>query len=266
MMKTVARPFSLILFFLAAVAVGHSQTPFTTDNADVTDKGKFHFEFINEFDQLQPTSFPAKYQNGTRMTLAYGVAKNVEVSITGQFLDIVGASHPRAIGGISDTTIAAKYNFRMEKENSMLPAFTISAFVQIPTGNSRRGLGSGVTDIGINAVAQKTISKKSIVRVNAGTLFSGNTLTGAIGFTVVRGQIFTGAASYVRTISERLQLGGEIAGALPSNFNLNQGQLQTQFGGNYQVAKKTTFDFGLIAGRFAASPRFGIQLGFSHDF
>ena len=30
--------------------------------------------------------------------------------------------------------------------------------------------------------------------------------------------------------------------------------------------EKTTFDFGILAGRFAASPRFGGQIGFSFDF
>ena len=260
----------LLVGILCLIVLGSAnliaQTPFVTDNADVTEKGKFHFEFMNEFDRLQTTSFPLRYQNGTRATIAYGIAKSVEISVTGQFLYLIGENHPRSVGGIGDTTVAGKYNFRSEKANSWLPAFTISAFVQVPSGNARRGLGSGVTDLGINAIAQKTIHKKHVFRLNAGTLFSGNTLTGAIGFVVVRGLVFTGGASYVRTISEKLQLGGEVAGALTSNFHLSQGQLQTQFGGNYRLAKQTTFDFGLIAGRFAASPRFGLQLGLSHDF
>jgi hypothetical protein len=255
-----------MLLLIAGAFAAHAQTPFFTDDADVTDKGKFNIEFMNEFDRLQPDAFPAKYQNGTRVTLSYGLIRDVEVSITGQFLNVIGEGRPRSIGGIGDTSIAVKYNFYKEKERSMLPAFTISAYVQVPTGSSRRGFGSGVTDIGIYGVAQKSINKKSTVRVNAGTLFSGNTLNGAEGFRVVHGQVFTGAASYVRTINERLQLGAELAGALPGNFALSKGQLQAQFGGNYQIAKKTTFNFGIIAGHFAASPRFGLQLGFSHDF
>jgi hypothetical protein len=138
--------------------------------------------------------------------------------------------------------------------------------VQIPVGSVSRGFGSGVFDYGANAIAQKTLRENNVFRVNAGLIFSGNTSTGALGIADSRGQVFTGGASYVRKINDRLQLGAEITGAVANNFQLSKGQLQTQFGGNYQIDKKTTFDFGIIAGRFAASPRLGFQLGFARDF
>ena len=267
MNKTIYYRFALVLLALFfCILPIYTQTPFNTDNADVTSKGKFHFEFINEFDRLQPTAVPDTHQNGTRATVAYGLAKNVEISVTGQYLGLVSVPHPRLIGGIGDTTLGIKYNFYRERETSVLPALTISAFVQIPTGNVPRGLGTGVTDLGLNGIAQKTFRKKNVVRLNVGILFSGNTLTGAIGIAVVRGRVFTGGVSYVRNISEKLQLGGEITGAVAGNFQLSKGQLQTQFGGNYQISKNNTFDFGLILGRFAASPRIGFLIGFSHDF
>jgi len=37
-------------------------------------------------------------------------------------------------------------------------------------------------------------------------------------------------------------------------------------GGNYALSKKMTFDFGIVGGRYAASPRVGVQLGISVDF
>ena len=242
------------------------QQPFNTDDADVTEKGNVHLEVINEFDGLPRSSSPVKYQNGTRMTLAYGLAKSVEISVTGQFLTVISEGRPRVVGGIGDTTFAVKYNIREERDGSGLPAFSVSGFIQLPTGNADRGLSSGVVDYGINGIAQKTFKKKNIFRVNAGVLFSGNTLTGAIGSAVVRGKVFTGGTSYVREISNRLSLGAEITGALTSNFQLSKGQLQTQMGGNYQIAPSTTLDFGFIIGRFPASPRVGFQIGFSHDF
>ena len=248
------------------VLIVPAQQPFVTDNADVTEKGKFHFEIANEFDRLQTPSLPVKYQSGAHATLAYGLVNNVEVSVTGQYLGLVSGGHPRVSDGISDTTFSVKYNFYKERETSFLPALTISAYVQFPTGNAPRGLGSGITDFGINGIAQKTFRKQNVFRLNGGILFSGNTLTGAIGFTTVRGQVFTGGVSYVRRVSDTLQLGGEITGAVAANFQLSKGQLQSQFGGNYQFRKNTTFDFGFIIGRFSASPRYGLQLGFSHDF
>jgi hypothetical protein len=254
-------------FFFTANSIS-AQQPFLTDNTDVTDKGKFHFEVGNEIDRLQSVLFPDKYQNGFHATLAYGLMKNVEVSITGTHVVLVSntGAERRLVGGIGDTTIAVKYNFIHEHEGSRLPAFTISPFVQFPTGNAARALGSGKTDYGFNAVAQKTYHKKNVVRVNAGYLFAGNTVTGVLGISAVRGHVFSGGVSYVRNISEKLQLGSEIVGAVTNQFQLSRGQLQTQFGGNYNLTKKMSLDFGIIAGKFAASPRFGGQLGVSIDF
>jgi len=250
----------------AVASSGRSQQPFVTDDADVTEKGKLHFEFINEFDRLPRSSLPVKYQNETRSTLEYGLMKNVEVGITGHFLTLVSENSPRLVSGIGDTELSVKYNFRRERSDSSLPALTITGFIQFPTGNASRSLGSGVTDYGVRGVAQKTFKKKNIFRVNGGYLFAGNTLIGVLGISQVRGHVFTGSASYVRKINDRLQLGGELSGAVTDRFDLSEGQLQTQIGGNYQINKKTTLDFGVIAGRFAASPRFGFQLGFSRDF
>jgi len=42
--------------------------------------------------------------------------------------------------------------------------------------------------------------------------------------------------------------------------------LQTLIGGNYAVSKKMTFDFGVVAGKYAASPRAGVQFGISIDW
>ena len=258
--------FVLVLFLCFCSPHAYTQTPFNTDNTDVTEKDKFHLEITNEYDRLQPTSSPDTFQNGTRLTVAYGLIKNVEISLTGQYLGLGSSQHPRLIGGVGDTTLGVKYNFYKENRDSILPGLTISSYVQFPTGSVRRGLGTGIRDVGINGIAQKSFSKNNIFRVNGGILFSGNTLTGVIGIAKVRGKVFTGGFSYVRTISEKLQLGGEITGAVAGSFQLSKGQLQTQLGGNYQVGKNTTLDFGLIAGRFAASPRIGLVLGFSHDF
>ena len=259
----------VLVFSVAALCIAYpaaAQQPFVTDNADVTDKGKFHFQFANEFDRFQLSSLPNTHQDVTSITLAYGVAKNLELSVVGQFLGLSSTSDPRLVRGLGDTTFSVKYNFRQEAKGSRLPAFSASAFVQLPTGNARNGLGSGVTDYGLNAIAQKSLGEKNTLRVNAGYLFAGNTLVGNIGISSVRGHIFTGGASFVRKVNDKWQLGAELTGAVTNKLQLSKGQLQTQFGGNYQLNKKTTLDFGFILGRFAASPRYGLLFGFSRDF
>jgi hypothetical protein len=42
--------------------------------------------------------------------------------------------------------------------------------------------------------------------------------------------------------------------------------LQEQIGGNYEVGKGLTVDFGAIGGQAIGSPHYGFQLGFSKDF
>ena len=76
----------------------------------------------------------------------------------------------------------------------------------------------------------------------------------------------TAGGSLVRQFSPKLQLGIELTGAITKEFQLGKGQLQTLFGGNYQFKNNASFDFGLIGGKYAASPRFGVQLGLSIDF
>ena len=70
----------------------------------------------------------------------------------------------------------------------------------------------------------------------------------------------------VRDFNAKWKLGVELTGALTSNFDLGRGQLQTQVGGNYQMTKKMSLDFGLIGGFYASSPRVGPQIGISYDF
>jgi len=70
----------------------------------------------------------------------------------------------------------------------------------------------------------------------------------------------------VKQFTRKLDLGFEVTGALTKNFQLGKGQLQTLIGGNYSVNRKMTFDFGVVAGKYAASPRAGVQLGVSIDW
>jgi hypothetical protein len=56
-----------------------------------------------------------------------------------------------------------------------------------------------------------------------------------------------------------------MTGALARNQGLGKGQLQTLFGGNYQLRNNLSLDFGVVGGKYAASPRAGIQLGISID-
>jgi hypothetical protein len=262
--------FFLATFVLASSLLGNTvkaQQPFVTDNTDTTPKHHFHFEFSNQFDLLQRSAFPNLKQNTADFELDYGVFDNLEIGIESPLLTIMNARgtvplHPTGNG---DTNVSLKYNFLKEREHSRRPALAIAFNLELPTGDTKRQLGSGLADFYTNGIMQKSLTKKTTLRMNGGILFSGNTTTGVIGIKT-RGTVFTGGGSLVKQFTPKLDLGVELTGALTKSLQLGKGQLQTLVGGNYQFKKNASFDFGLIGGKYAASPRVGVQLGISVDW
>ena len=255
---------ALLLLFAGSV---YAQQPFITDDTDTTPKGKFHFEFSNEFDWLQSSSFPNLRQNTADFELDYGLFEHVEIGIATPLLTIFNApgSVPKTVTGIGDTNISLKYNFLRERENSRRPALAIGLNLEVPTGDPDRQLGSGLADFYLNGIMQKSVTKKTKLRLNGGILFSGNETTGAVGIKA-RGTVFTGGGSLVKQFTPRLQLGMELTGAMARDLQLGQGQMRTTLGGNYQLQEKVSFDFGIVGGKYEASPRVGVQVGLSVDF
>jgi hypothetical protein len=258
--------FTLSFLFLIA-STARAQQPFVTDDADVTPRGKFHFEFSNQLDWLQRSSLPNVRQNTASFELGYGLFENIELAVEVPLITIfnTAGTTPKRVSGVGDTNIALKYNFLKEREGSRLPAMALGANFEVPTGDTKRQLGSGLADFYINGILQKSVSRKTKLRLNGGILFSGNETTGALGIKS-RGSVLTGGGSLVKQFTPKLQLGLELTGATASNLDLGKGQLQTLVGGNYQFKNNMSFDFGLVAGKYVASPRAGIQLGVSIDF
>jgi hypothetical protein len=256
----------LVLTFLLC-SPASAQQPFYTDDADVTPKRHFHFEVSNELDWLQRASFPSLRQNTLDFELDYGLAERLEIGVEVPVLSLINARNtfPGSATGIGDTNISAKYNFLVEREKSRLPAMTITVNLELPTGSVKRQLGSGLADFYMNGVLQKSLTKETKLRLNGGILFSGNETTGALGIKA-RGTVFTAGASLVKQFNSKLQLGIEIDGATSRNLLVSKGQLQGQIGGNYFFRKNASFDFGVVTGKYAASPRVGVQVGMSIDF
>ena len=262
----ISRKLLLAFWFVVVVSTATAQQPFVTDDADTTPKGHFHFEFSNEFDWLQRESFPNVKQNTADFELDYGLFDGVEIGVESPLLTIFNAAgtNPRSVSGLGDTNLSLKYNFLKERENSRAPALAIAFNRELPTGDTKRQLGSGLADFYMNGILQKSLTRKTKLRLNGGILFSGNETTGVVGIRT-RGTVFTGGASIVKQFSPKLQLGIELTGAKARNQGLGKGQLQTLVGGNYKLRNNLSFDFGVVGGKDAASPRAGIQLGISID-
>jgi hypothetical protein len=257
----------LLISFLVFCSDCMGQQPFITDDADVTPRRHFHFEFINEFDVLQRSLSPSLKQNTADFELDYGLFEGVEIGVELPIITIFNArsSILRRPTGIGDTNLSLKYNFLTEREHSRRPALAVALNLELPTGSVEKQLGSGLADFYMNGILQKSLSKKTKLRLNGGILFSGNETTGVVGI-ATRGTVFTGGASLVHQFTSKLDLGIEVTGAETRSFSLGKGQLQAMIGGNYAMSKQLSLDFGIVTGKYVASPRLGVKAGLSIDW
>jgi hypothetical protein len=172
---------------------------------------------------------------------------------------------PSSIGA-GDTNMGVKWEFHKESAGNRLPALGASFYVEVPTGDASQQLGSGLIDYWLNFIVQKSLSDKTRINANAGYLFAGNTSTGVLGITKVRGHVFAGGVSLLHDFTPRLTLGGEVFGGFASNDNLARSQLQGMVGGIYALRSGLAVSFGLLGGKYIATPRIGGQIGFAVDF
>ncbi len=242
-----------------------AQLPFYTDDTGVTEPGKWHFEFFNEYDALQ-LQYPNVRQNTVNFKLNSGLPHNLELDVDAPYLTIQRAGGNQSSSGMGDTDLGIKWRFHGEPAGSRRPALAASLYIEFPTGDTHQQLGSGLTDYWLNFIAQTSITEKTRITGNLGILFAGNTSTGVVGTTNTRGQVYTGGLSLLHDLSARLTVGGELYGAYAANGNLARGQLQAMAGGQFLIRNGLTFCFGLLGGKYVASPRIGGQIGFSMDF
>jgi hypothetical protein len=259
-------PVPLVLSLFGILSVGahlHAQLPFYTDDTGVTERGKWHFEFFNEHDSLQ-LQYPNIRQNTANFKLNYGLPHNLEVDVDAPYLSIYRTgSQPSS--GVGDTNLGLKARFRSEKPGSRMPSLAASFYVELPTGDASQQLGSGLQDYWLNLIAQKSLSPKTRLTANLGYLFAGNTSTGALGTQNTRGHVFPAGVSLLHDFRPSLTLGAEVFAAYTENGNLGRTQLQAMGGGEYLVRNGLSLCFGLLGGRYIASPRIGGQLGFALD-
>src|SRR6476646_3486333 len=257
----------LAALLLASGVFARAQQPFYTDDAHVADLHHWHLESNNEFDFLPGSSFPNLRQDTQTIKFSVGAFRQCEVGM--DFPLIIIFNHPGyGLGtpiGLGDVDFSIKYRLHEEKEGSRVPAFTVSLNLEPPTGTPKKHLGSGLMDYYLNWIVEKTLTKKLTLRLNGGATFAGNTLTGAVGIKT-RGTIFTGGSSLTHQFTKKFNLGVEVYGGYTANLTLGRGELQEQIGGNYEVRKGLTIDFGGIAGQAVGSPHYGFQIGFSKDF
>src|SRR5581483_6347055 len=243
-----------------------AQLPFYTDDSEVTEEGTLHFEFFNEYDGLQSSQFPNLRQNTANGKINYGLPHNLEIDFDAPYLSIYRSSTNPSSNGIGDSDMGLKWKFRKANPGDRAPALAASLYIELPTGNVREQLGSGLEDYWLNSIAQELFTDKTRVTANFGFLFAGNTSTGVVGISTTHGHVYTGGLSLVHDFNPKLSLGAEAYGGLADASGLGRDQLQGLAGGSYSLNDRFSIAFGILGGRYEASPRVGGQIGFAIDF
>jgi len=256
----------LLVGALSLLHCAAARAQFVTDTPDVAERGHVALKPSNEFDILQRSAYPARAQNTTTLEIDYGIFRDVELGVIAPALAVFNAraAEPRTPAGVGDVTLHLKYNFLKERDGSRRPSAALDFNVQLATADAA-ALGSGSTDAYLNGVVQKSLSKKTSLVVNGGLLFAGDLTSGALGVRTSE-RIFTGGVLVQRQFNGRWLLGVEVTGAAATDSSDRAGQLQVMFGGSAQLSERLSFNFGLVGGRFSASPRAGAVLGFEYDF
>jgi hypothetical protein len=253
-----------LLLSACAVAV-RAQQPFVSDDAEVTPRGLWHFEYANQYVDLSHAALPDVRQDTNNYVIQYGLLPNLEVNVDFPLIAIQRseASPLGSAFGLGDVDFAGKYKLVAEDPEGARPAFTVSAAVEVPTGETKNQLGSGYTDAVLNTITQKTFFGSTVVHLNLGYQFSGNTLTGAVGIRTP-GRIVTGGLSVVQFLSPTLLLGVDVNGARVRTEHAVNRQLQLTLGGSVEILRGMMFDFALLAGKYD-SPRLGFLLGLAYS-
>ena len=246
MHKTATKKALLFMFFFALISFSSVQAyaarPLTTDDAWTVEKGEFQLEA--GFDALRQDNHDREYSPS--LTLTYGLLERMDLGIGSGYV----FSHPKEgerENGMADTEIKLKYRWIDEK--NWRPAFAVSGILKIPTASESKGLGSGQTDFGINAILTKNLSKKWVVHLNLGYTF--------IGEDHVNNELnYSLAAQFLLT--EKWALVGEIVGV--NNFNGRHGDdpFSGLIGTYYSITDKIIWDAGLEIGMNKAAP--GVRL------
>src|ERR1700742_1572709 len=260
-----AAAFVLTLMFASFAAPTRAQLPFYTDDPSVTPVHTLHIEFFNEIDALQSAQFPNLRQNTANIKFNTGLPHNLELDLDIPYLSIYRDPKTPSSTGQGDTNLGIKWNFLREIESSHRPVLSASFYVEFPTGDSSRQLGSGLIDYWLNFIFQEPINSKTRLNAILVVLFAGNTSTGVVGISTTRGQVYTSGLSLLHDINSRLTVGGEVYAGVADTDGLGRPQLQGLAGATVALRSGLALSFGLIVGKYEASPRLGGQIGLSMD-
>jgi hypothetical protein len=238
----------LVLFF--HVTYLFAARPLTTDDAWTIEKGQFQLEL--GFDAARQDTHDKELSPS--MTLSYGLLERLDLGIGAGYL-YVDPKEGSKEKGFSDTELKLKY--RPIDEKGWMPALAVTGALKIPTASESKGLGSGQTDFGMNAIVTKNFGKRFAIHLNLGYTFVGedkvdNELNYSIGTQFI--------------LSQRWTVVGEIVGANNLNDRNGDDPLSGLIGACCLITDKMIWDAGLEIGMSKAAPDFRLTTGVTFLF
>jgi len=236
-----------------------AQQPFNGNDAPTIENGKWQFQFLNSGDLLGPSFRPLTQQGTSNFSLGYGLSDWMELGIA---IPHIGLKEKKWRMGIGDLELNTKVKLiGPAPEHPGRPAISVASKLEFPTGNRRKGFGSGRYDWD-NTLIVETQWLGFTHRWNAGIGLFGDTSTGVEGI-----RVRTTSASYgysvSRQVTPRLRWGGEITGSAGTHVSFADAEMEWMNGGNYQLSPRAALDFGYSYGLKRANPAHGFIIGFT---
>jgi hypothetical protein len=144
----------LLAAALAAAPTARAGPPFITDDPEPVDLG--HWE-VYAF-SAGATGRGDTSGVGPSIEVNYGAAPNLQLHFIGN-MAYDEPSGGRAVMGLGDTELGAKYRFVTPAKDDWFPQAGVFPLVEIPTGDANRNLGAGYTDVFLPIWAQKDFGK-----------------------------------------------------------------------------------------------------------
>jgi mono/diheme cytochrome c family protein len=230
---------------LLVVALGPAPAwagrPLDTEDTGTVEPGKAEIELSGDFARN-----PEDRTWLAKGVLSLGVLPRLEARIE-SMLHFLEPDEERARGGVGDSLVGLKYRFLDEAD--ALPALLGSLTVRLPTGDADRGLGASEVDVGLLAVASKTLGPVTVTW-NGGYTF------------VTRDrdlEFWTLAAAVEYRATAAWSLLGEVVSALPSHRGPNTAVLRV--GTTYTVHPRVRLDAGVGFGATRDSPDVLVTFG-----
>ena len=137
------------LVLLLGPVVSWAGRPLDTEDTGTVDPGKVELEVSGDY-----AKNPEDTTGSFKGVLNVGLVKGLEARIESSFLFLDPDEGSRE-NGIGDSLFGVKY--RILEETDRRPALLGSFTLRLPTGDEDRGLGAEEVDVGLLAVASKSI-------------------------------------------------------------------------------------------------------------